>query len=58
MATQIHNVERDPADVLIKMAEAVDADLVLVGNRGMSGVKRSCLEACPTKWRTTVPAGC
>jgi len=49
VATRIHNVEGDPADVLIKVAEAVDADLVVVGNRGMSGVKRFVLGSVPNK---------
>ncbi len=49
ITTQIHNVEGDPADVLLRVAEAVDADLVVVGNRGMSGVKRFVLGSVPNK---------
>lgn len=33
----------DPADALIKVAESTQADLVVVGNRGMSGMKRFVL---------------
>ena len=47
--TQIHNVDGDPADVLLKVAEAVDADLVVIGNRGMSGIKRFVLGSVPNK---------
>ena len=33
----------DPADVLLATAEEFDADLLVVGNRGMSGVRRYLL---------------
>jgi nucleotide-binding universal stress UspA family protein len=39
----------DAADALISVAEEVDADLVVVGNRGMSGVKRFALGSVPNK---------
>ena len=37
---QTHGVAGDPADALLDVAEKVDADLLVVGNRGMSGAKR------------------
>ena len=37
---QSHLVERDPADALLEVAERVDAGLIVVGNRGMSGPRR------------------
>ncbi len=49
VSAQIHNVEGDPGDVLVKVAEGVDADLVVVGNRGMTGVKRFVLGSVPNK---------
>jgi nucleotide-binding universal stress UspA family protein len=39
----------DVADALISTAAAVDADLVVVGNRGMSGVTRFVLGSVPNK---------
>jgi nucleotide-binding universal stress UspA family protein len=39
----------DVADTLIKAAEDVGADLVVVGNRGMSGVTRFVLGSVPNK---------
>jgi nucleotide-binding universal stress UspA family protein len=39
----------DAAGALIKIAEEVDADLVVVGNRGMSGVTRFVLGSVPNK---------
>ncbi len=36
----LHSAKGDPADVVIKLAGDVGADLVVVGNRGMKGVRR------------------
>jgi nucleotide-binding universal stress UspA family protein len=49
VSTQVHNVEGDPGDVLIKVAEGVDADLIVIGNRGMTGMKRFVLGSVPNK---------
>ena len=49
VSTNIHNAEGDPGDVLIKVAEGVDADLLVIGNRGMTGVKRFVLGSVPNK---------
>ncbi len=49
VSTQIHNVEGEPADMLTKVAEGVDADLLVIGNRGMTGVKRFVLGSVPNK---------
>lgn len=49
VSIQTHNVEGDPGDVLIKVAEGVDADLLVIGNRGMTGVKRFVLGSVPNK---------
>jgi nucleotide-binding universal stress UspA family protein len=44
-----HLVRGDPADALIETAEQTRADLVVVGNKGMSGVKRFLLGSVPNK---------
>jgi nucleotide-binding universal stress UspA family protein len=49
LSVQSHTVNADPATALINVAEAVDADLLVVGNRGMSGVKRFVLGSVPNK---------
>jgi nucleotide-binding universal stress UspA family protein len=49
VAATAHSVDGDPADALVKVAEAVDADLVVLGNRGMSGVKRFVLGSVPNR---------
>jgi len=36
----LHPVEGDPADAIINTAEELHADLIVVGNRGMKGVRR------------------
>jgi nucleotide-binding universal stress UspA family protein len=37
---ETHSVPGAPADVLIGVAEAVDADLIVVGSKGMKGPRR------------------
>jgi nucleotide-binding universal stress UspA family protein len=49
VTAEMHSFDGDPADALIKAAEAVHADLVVVGNRGMSGVRRFVLGSVPNK---------
>jgi nucleotide-binding universal stress UspA family protein len=39
----------DPANALIELAGKLNADLVVVGNRGMSGLKRFVLGSVPNK---------
>jgi nucleotide-binding universal stress UspA family protein len=42
-----HHEEGDPGKALISVATAVEADLVVVGNRGMQGLKRFVLGSVP-----------
>lgn len=44
-----HIVSGEPADALVTIAEKVGADLVVVGNRGMSGMKRFMLGSVPNR---------
>lgn len=37
---QTHAIPGDPADTLLMVAKEVDADLIVVGNRGMRGAGR------------------
>ena len=46
---ETHVLAGDPADALIAAAGQVDADLVVVGNRGMSGKRRHVLGSVPNK---------
>jgi nucleotide-binding universal stress UspA family protein len=39
----------DPADVILDVAEAQQADLVIIGNKGMTGTKRFLLGSVPNK---------
>lgn len=40
VAVEFHAESGDAAEVLVRVADAVGADLVVVGNRGMQGVRR------------------
>jgi nucleotide-binding universal stress UspA family protein len=42
-----HPVEADPADAILNVAEEVKADLVVVGNKGMTGARRYLLGSVP-----------
>ena len=39
----------DPADAILDVAEENNADLIIVGNKGMSGAKRFLLGSVPNK---------
>ena len=39
----------DPADAILDVAEEQDADLIIVGNKGMAGAKRFLLGSVPNK---------
>jgi nucleotide-binding universal stress UspA family protein len=39
----------DPSDAILDVAEEQDADLVVVGNKGMTGAKRFLLGSVPNK---------
>ena len=41
--------EGDPADAILDVAEEQNADLVVVGNKGMTGAKRFLLGSVPNK---------
>ena len=36
----VHAAEGDPTDAIVRIAEDVGADLIVVGNKGMKGVRR------------------
>ncbi len=47
VAVKLHAVSSEPADALVTIAEEVGADLLVVGNRGMSGARRFVLGSVP-----------
>jgi nucleotide-binding universal stress UspA family protein len=49
VTAELHNPEGDPAEGLLNVAEAVGADLIVVGNRGMTGASRFLLGSVPNK---------
>ena len=44
---QPHPVEEDPAEGILKVAEQTKADLIVVGNKGMTGARRFLLGSVP-----------
>lgn len=44
---RIHPVQGDPADAILNVAEEIDADLIVVGNKGMTGARRFLLGSVP-----------
>jgi nucleotide-binding universal stress UspA family protein len=46
---QTHPVEGDPAEAILKVAEEIKADLIVVGNKGMTGARRFLLGSVPNK---------
>ena len=41
--------EGDPADAILDVAEELGADLIVVGNKGMTGAKRFLLGSVPNQ---------
>jgi nucleotide-binding universal stress UspA family protein len=46
---EIHAREGDPADAILDVAEEKNADLIVVGNKGMTGARRFLLGSVPNK---------
>jgi nucleotide-binding universal stress UspA family protein len=49
VAAQTYAREGDPADAILDVAEELGADLIIVGNKGMTGAKRFLLGSVPNK---------
>jgi nucleotide-binding universal stress UspA family protein len=48
-SVSVHPREGDPADAILDVAEERGSDLIVVGNKGMSGAKRFLLGSVPNK---------
>ena len=46
---QIFARQGDPADAILDVAEETEADLIIVGNKGMTGARRFLLGSVPNK---------
>ncbi|HEY1443625.1 MAG TPA: universal stress protein [Acidimicrobiales bacterium] len=49
VTVEFHSATSEPAEALVELAERLNADLVVVGNRGMSGMKRFVLGSVPNR---------
>jgi nucleotide-binding universal stress UspA family protein len=54
---QTHAREGDPADAILDVAEETKADLIVVGNKGMTGAARFLLGSVPNKVSHHAPCG-
>jgi nucleotide-binding universal stress UspA family protein len=45
----VHAREGDPADAILDLAEEVEASVIVVGNKGMTGARRFLLGSVPNK---------
>jgi nucleotide-binding universal stress UspA family protein len=54
---ELHPREGDPADAILDVAEETKADLIVVGNKGMTGAKRFLLGSVPNKVSHHAPCG-
>ena len=45
----VHARQGDPADAILDVAEETKADLIVVGNKGMTGARRFLLGSVPNK---------
>ena len=52
-----HPHQGDPADAILDVAEQTGADLIVVGNKGMTGAKRFLLGSVPNKVSHHAPCG-
>ena len=48
-SVNVYAREGDPADAILDVAEERGADLIVVGNKGMTGAKRFLLGSVPNK---------
>jgi nucleotide-binding universal stress UspA family protein len=46
---ELYARQGDPADAILDVAEEQEADLIIVGNKGMTGAKRFLLGSVPNK---------
>ncbi|HEY4450514.1 MAG TPA: universal stress protein [Solirubrobacteraceae bacterium] len=46
---EVYPRQGDPADAILDVAEEREADLIIVGNKGMTGAKRFLLGSVPNK---------
>ena len=49
VAVEVYPRQGDPADAILDVAEEQEADLIVVGNKGMTGAKRFLLGSVPNK---------
>ena len=49
LEVETHARQGDPADAILDVAEEISADLIIVGNKGMTGARRFLLGSVPNR---------
>ncbi len=57
LEVNVHPREGDPADAILDVAEQMKADLIVVGNKGMTGARRFLLGSVPNNISHHAPCG-
>lgn len=52
---EVHGSRSDPANAIVRVAKEVEADVIVVGNKGMKGPKRYLLGSVPDKVAHAAP---
>lgn len=55
LEVQTHPLEANPADAILEVAEQTGADLIVVGNKGMTGARRFLLGSVPNNVSHNAP---
>jgi nucleotide-binding universal stress UspA family protein len=55
LKVETHGLTVDPAHAIVQVAKQVEADLVVVGNKGMQGAKRFLLGSVPNSVAHSAP---
>lgn len=56
-AVEVHDADGDPAEAIIEVAERTGADLIVVGNKGVSGIRRFLIGSVAQKVVQHAPCG-
>jgi len=49
VTVEVHARQGDPADAILDVAEEIEADVIVVGNKGMTGARRFLLGSVPNR---------
>jgi nucleotide-binding universal stress UspA family protein len=53
-----HAAVGNPAEKILNQTDEMDAGLIVLGSRGLGGIRRPSWAVSPTAWCGTLPARC